>query len=261
MNRRVNRRRFLRAVAGGSVLAFPGILSARSPNETVRVACVGVGGKGWSDLRGAVGAGAELVAFCDVDTNKGRKGRGGFPAVTKEFPKAKGYVDWREMLDKEHKRLDAVTVSTPDHMHAPITMTAIQLGLATYTQKPLTRTIYEARQLTLAARQHRVVTQMGNQHHNGATYKTLVQVVRSGVVGKIKEAHAWSNRPIWPQGIERPAGEDPVPPGFHWDLWLGVAPERPFKKGVYHPFNWRGWYDFGAGALGDADSVVDLGFI
>jgi predicted dehydrogenase len=149
-------------------------------------------------------------------------------------------------------------------MHKPVTMSAIQLGIATYTQKPLTRTVHEARQLRLAAEKMGVVTQMGNQGHSSSDYRTLVKIIQDGAIGKIKQAHAWSNRPIWPQGLERPAGKDPVPDGLEWDLWLGVAPERPFKsewpnaaergirrKEVYHPFSWRGWYDFGAGALGD----------
>jgi predicted dehydrogenase len=155
------------------------------------------------------------------------------------------------MLDKEGKRLNGITVSTPDHMHAPVTMTALQLGLATYTQKPLTRTLHEARRLTLAARKAGVVTQMGNQGHSGVAYRTLVQWIQAGAIGKVTEAHAWSNRPSWPQGIDRPAGSSPVPETLNWDLWLGVAPERPYVAGAYCPFNWRGWYDFGAGALGD----------
>lgn len=251
MTKRSTRRDFLRrasAVAAAAAATCPAILRARSPNGVVRVAGVGAGGKGWSDLNGAAGS-AQIVAFCDVETGGNRKG--GFGKAAEKWPDAKRYVDWREMLDKEHKNLDAVTVSTPDHMHAPATMTAIGLGLGAYTQKPLTRTVHEARQLTLAAAEAGVATQMGNQHHNGRTYRTLVKIIQDGVIGKIKEAHAWSNRPIWPQGIDRPSGQDPVPEGLHWDLWLGVAPERPYLTGVYHPFKWRGWYDFGAGALGD----------
>jgi predicted dehydrogenase len=223
-------------------------LGARSPGEQVRIAAVGVGGKGWNDLQGAA-ANARVVAFCDVETGENR--RGGFGKAAEAWPEARRYTDWRQMLDREHQHLDGVTVSTPDHMHAPITMTAISMGLGTYTQKPLTRTIHEARQLTIAARAAGVATQMGNQNHNGRTYKTLVAIIRSGVIGKIREVHAWSNRPTWPQGIERPPGSDPVPRTLHWDLWLGVAPERPYLADVYHPFKWRGWFDFGAGALGD----------
>lgn len=250
MPQRTNRRRFLKqaSAAAATAVASPAILEAMSPSETVCIAGVGVGGKGWTDINGAAGS-ARVVAFCDVQTGTNRKG--GFGQAAKQWPKARRYVDWREMLDKEHKNLDGVTVSTPDHMHAPVTMTAIQLGLGAYTQKPLTRTVHEARQLATAAREAGVATQMGNQHHNGRSYRTLVQLIRDGAIGKITEAHAWSNRPIWPQGIDRPQGEDPVPEGFDWDLWLGVAPKRPFLSNVYHPFKWRGWYDFGAGALGD----------
>jgi len=252
----ISRRGFL--AAGSAGLAVPSlfhstlqpkVFAADSPSERVRFAAVGVGGKGWTDLNGAAKH-ADLVAYCDVDQSKNGR-RGGYAVTAKQWPKARGYSDWREMLDKEQGKIDAVTVSTPDHMHAPVTFAALQLALATYTQKPLTRTIGEARQLTLAAAKAGVSTQMGNQHHSGIGYRTLVSWVQSGLLGKIKTAHTWSNRPIWPQGIDRPKGEDPIPKGFNWDLWLGVAEERPYLKDVYHPFKWRGWYDFGAGALGD----------
>ena len=154
------------------------------------------------------------------------------------------------MLEKE-KNLDGLTVSTPDHMHAPVTMTALQQGIGCYTQKPLTRTIHESRKVTEVAARVGVATQMGNQHHSGSSYRTLVNIVQTGLLGKIKVAHAWSNRPIWPQGIKRPSQSAAPPRDLLWDLWLGVAPDRPFAAGVYHPFKWRGWYDFGTGALGD----------
>lgn len=253
MPHRTTRRSFLKtSAATGLALPFasPAILRAgAAPNEKVRVAAVGVGGKGWSDLLGAAKF-AEVVAFCDVETGEARR-RGGFGAAAKRFPKARRYTDWRVMFEKEGKRIDAVTVSTPDHMHAPVTMTALQRGISPYTQKPLTRTIHEARALTEAAKKAKVATQMGNQGHSGQNYRTVVALVQSGAIGKVKVAHAWSNRPIWPQGIDRPSGSDPVPKTLNWDHWLGVAPQRPYKKGVYHPFAWRGWYDFGAGALGD----------
>jgi len=250
MNQALNRRTFVKSVAAGVPAAFaaPAILSARSPNETVRLAGVGVGGKGWVDITAAAKHGM-VLAFCDVDTGKNR--RGGYGAAAEKWTAAEGYTDWRKLIEKEHRRLDGITVSTPDHMHAPITMTALQHGLAVYTQKPLTRTVHEARALTTAAKKAGVATQMGNQHHSGAGYRTLVNWVQGGHIGKVKQAHAWSNRPIWPQGIDRPSGSDPVPDGLSWDAWLGVAQSRPFKKEVYHPFKWRGWYDFGAGALGD----------
>jgi predicted dehydrogenase len=253
----ISRRKFLAgttaAMASVTILRS-GLLKA-APNEKPNIAAVGVGGKGWGDItETSKDDAAQVVAFCDVETSGGRgrkKGSSGFGAAAEKWPDARRYTDWREMLDKEAKRLNGITVSTPDHMHAPVTMTALQLGLATYTQKPLTRTLHEARQLTLAARKAGVVTQMGNQGHSGAAYRTLVQLIQGGAIGKVKEAHTWSNRPSWPQGIDRPEGDSPVPESLNWDLWLGVAPERPFVAGAYHPFNWRGWYDFGAGALGD----------
>lgn len=250
MKNRLSRRNFVKSTAAGLALPFaaPAILSAKSPNEKVRLAGIGVGGKGWVDITSAAGH-ADVLAFCDVDTGKNR--RGGYGAAAEKWSGAEGYTDWRKLIDAEHKRLDGITVSTPDHMHAPITMTAMQLGLAVYTQKPLTRTVHEARALTRAAKKTGVATQMGNQHHSGSGYRTLAHWVQSGVIGKVKEAHTWSNRPIWPQGIDRPAGSDPIPRNLDWNLWLGVAKERPYKEGVYHPFKWRGWYDFGAGALGD----------
>lgn len=246
-----NRRRFLQtsAAVAASAWVYPVGTTVAAPNERANLAAVGVGGKGWSDIN-AASKGHNVVAFCDVDTAL-EKRRGGYGAAAEKWPHARRYSDWREMLDKEHQHLDGITVSTPDHMHAPVTMTAMQLGLAVYTQKPMTRTVFEARQLTLAAQRLKVVTQMGNQHHSGSGYRTLVRLIQDGAIGKIREAHAWSNRPIWPQGMERPAGSKPVPKGLAWDLWLGVAPERPFVPEAYHPFRWRGWYDFGAGALGD----------
>ena len=243
----LSRRSFLHT-AGGAALAFPHVVTAKSPGKKVRVGAVGCGGKGWTDLNGAARH-ADLVAYCDVNVSVNRKG--GYNSVKEKWPKARGYVDWREMLEKESKNLDAVTVSTPDHMHAPVTMTALQLGLGAYTQKPMTRMIQEARAITELAEKKNLPTQMGNQHHSGLGYRTLFEMVRGGAIGKVLTAHSWSNRPVWPQGIDRPGGSDPVPEGLDWDKWLGVARERPFKKDVYHPFKWRGWFDFGAGALGD----------
>jgi len=251
MSRRISRRRFVSqtsATAAALPLVSRSLVRGESPNETVRLAAVGVGGKGWSDLNGAAKY-AKVVALCDVDTGENR--RGGLAAAAKKWPEAKRYTDWRELLDKEGKHLDAITVSTPDHMHAPVTMTALQHGIGAYTQKPLTRTVFEARQLAKVAGEKGLSTQMGNQHHSAPGYRTLVHWVQDGAIGKVTEAHTWSNRPIWPQGIDRPSGSDPVPRSLDWNLWLGVAPERPYLKGVYHPFKWRGWFDFGAGALGD----------
>jgi len=250
MTSTIHRRSFLQgSLTAAAAWPWLSVKAAPSPNEKVRIAAIGVGGKGWTDLNSAAKH-ADVVAFCDVETGKiGR--RGGYGSAAEKWPKARRYTDWRKLLEKEHKNLDGVTVSTPDHMHAPITMTAIKHGLAAYTQKPLTRTIHEARALALAAEEAGVSTQMGNQHHSGTGYRRLVEWIQAGILGKIKTAHTWSNRPVWPQGIKRPEGRDRVPEGLNWDLWLGVAAERPYKKGIYHPFKWRGWYDFGAGALGD----------
>ena len=260
--KRQSRREFLRAataalgagVASQTIFVPP--LVRASSGDKVRLAAVGAGGKGAGDIR-ETSKGQIVVALCDVDQSRAADTR-------KKFPNAKFYTDWRKMLEKEAKNIDGVTVSTPDHMHAPVTMTAMSMGLATYTQKPLTRTVYEARQLRLAAKRAGVATQMGNQGHSGVGYRMVVELIQRGVIGKVKEAHTWSNRPIWPQGLDRPPGSDPVPDMLDWDTWLGVAPKRPFKdkwpqtmgykgkKGsVYVPFTWRGWYDFGAGALGD----------
>src|SRR5262245_33191878 len=251
-----SRRNFLRTSAAmATVTILPSGLLKAAPNDKPNIAAVGVGGKGWGDItETSKGEAASVVAFCDVDTtgtarNGNKRASSGFGAAAEKWPDAKRYSDWREMLDKEGKRLNGLTVSTPDHMHAPITMTAINMGLATYTQKPMTRTIYEARQLTLAARKAKVVTQMGNQGHSGIGYRSVVALVQGGAIGKVKEAHAWSDRPIWPQGIDRPSGSSAVPDTLNWDLWLGVAPERPYVADTYAPFKWRGWYDFGAGAL------------
>lgn len=226
---------------------------AASPNDTPNIASVGVGGKGWADSQGAA-AFANMQAFCDVNTGRTKR-KGGYFLAAEKWPKANKYADWREMLEKEGETLDGITVTTPDHMHAPITMTALRMGIACYTQKPLTRTIYESRMISAAAKEAGVATQMGNQHHNGRTYKTLVNLIRNGAVGKIKEVHCWSDRPVWPQGIARPDGTSEVPETLDWNLWLGGAPDRPFHD-AYQPFNWRGWFDFGAGALGDMGAHI-----
>jgi predicted dehydrogenase len=260
--KQASRRDFLKSAAAvlgtgvaSQTLFVPPLVRASS-GDKVRLAAVGAGGKGAGDIR-ETSKDQMVVALCDVDQRQAVRSR-------ELFPDARFYTDWRKMLEKEARNIDGVTVSTPDHMHAPVTMTALSLGLATYTQKPLTRTVYEARQLRLAAQRAGVATQMGNQHHSGIGYRMTVQLIQGGVIGQVREAHTWSNRPIWPQGLDRPIGSDPVPDTPDWDKWLGVAPERPFKaswpetlgyqgkKGsVYVPFSWRGWYDFGAGALGD----------
>ncbi len=212
--------------------------------DKINIACIGVGGKGESDMM-ETSVGHNIVALCDIDEQRLAK-------AAARFPQAKTFTDWRKLL--EHSGIDAVTVSTPDHTHAPATMAALQLGKHCYTQKPLTHTAYEARQLTLAAAARpKLVTQMGIQHHATARLKIAVQTIRDGVIGKVREVHTWTDRPgnFWKQGLKRPEKSDPVPAHVHWDQWLGTAPERPFVNGIYHAFHWRGWWDFGTGALGD----------
>ncbi|HVJ85451.1 MAG TPA: Gfo/Idh/MocA family oxidoreductase [Caulifigura sp.] len=222
--------------------AFPTVGRAMA-NSKVNIACIGVGGKGASDLK-EVSVGHNIVALCDVDTDR-------LETAAKNFKDAKKFQDWREVFDM--KGIDAVTVSTPDHMHAPITLTALKLKKHCYTQKPLTHSIHEARVLTKAAAEAGVVTQMGTQHHATKRLKIAVQTIRDGVIGKVSEVHCWTDRPgtYWKQGLERPAKSDTPPANLNWDMFLGVAPERPFVAGLYHPFHWRGWWDFGTGALGD----------
>ena len=213
-------------------------------NEKLHIAGIGVGGKGHSDVRGAAAAGDNnVVALCDVDW-----GRGG--GTFKEFPNATKYKDFRVMLEKEYHNIDAVTISTPDHMHAPAAIAAMELGKHVYVQKPLTHDVYEARRLKEVARQYGVASQMGNQGHSGEGLRRLTEWIQAGAIGTVREAHIWTNRPIWPQGIGRPKRADNIPKTLDWDLWLGTAPWRPYNR-AYCPFKWRGWWDFGCGALGD----------
>lgn len=247
MSRSFNRRSFLKTSAAAAALASPlyRIMPARAygANERVRLAAIGVGGKGQSDIA-ETSVGNDVVAICDVD-------EGRLAAAAQKYPTAKTYTDWRKCL--EQPNIDAVTISTPDHMHAPVTMTAIRLGKHVYTQKPLTHDVYEARQLAKAAEEAGIISQMGTQHHSSARLKNAVQIVRDGAIGRVSEVHTWTDRPgtFWKQGLERPDKADVVPDSLSWDLWLGTAPKRPFVAGLYHPFHWRGWWDFGTGALGD----------
>jgi predicted dehydrogenase len=251
-----DRRRFLKSTALTGVGVFVSGKAAaedsKSPNERIRFACIGVGGKGQSDSRDA-GNNGDIVAIVDIDDNTLEK-------AGKFFPKAAKYSDYRKMLDEVGKNVDAVTVSTPDHMHAPASAMAMRMGKACFTQKPLTRSIWEARELGKIAAEAKVATQMGNQGTAANSLRKTAAVVRSGALGNVKEVHVWTNRPIWPQGGARPA-EGQVPSNVHWDLWLGCAPARPYAPG-YHPFAWRGWWDFGSGALGDmACHTVNMPFM
>jgi len=212
-----------------------------APSDKLNVAGIGVGGKGTSDVGGC--ASENIVALCDADE---RRGAGSF----RRFPKARKFRDYRKMFDQMEKQIDAVTVSTPDHTHYPASMMAIQRGMHCFTQKPLTHSIWEARQLAEAARKHKVATVMGIQGHCREDKRFLCEWLWAGKIGQVREEHIWTNRPIWPQGIERPTYVPPIPKGVDWDCWLGPAPDRPYGD-VYLPFKWRGWWDFGTGALGD----------
>ena len=293
----LSRRHFLQTAAAAStgiLLGAPFIsrawaaAGAKSPfanlvpaTRKVRVACVGCGGKGYVDMNGALGAGAEIVALCDVDFNHGSR-------AFHEHGTLPRFRDFRQMLDEMHDQIDALTISTTDHMHFPVAMMAIERGKHVYVQKPLTHTIGEARALKAAARKFRVVTQMGNQGHANDSTRVIKEWIDAGVIGAVREVHSWTNRPIWPQGVHWPKPGDPAParggggnknnkssnnkksspnktaaaasaaapaaqvtrPNFDWNLWLGVAPWRDFLPNL-HPFNWRGFWDYGCGALGD----------
>lgn len=243
---RLTRRGFLQGVTAAAAtgpMVKPLRAAARSANQTVNIACVGVGGKGSSDMQ-ATSEGHNVVAICDVDEHR-------LAAAGEKFPKARRYTDWRKLL--EQSDIDAVTISTPDHMHAPVTVSAMQLGRHVFTQKPLTHSVYEARRMAEIAAERGLVTQMGIQHHATARLKRAVHVIRQQTIGPVREVHVWTDRPgsFWKQGLDRPARQDEVPAHLAWDEWLGVAPRRPFVSGLYHPFHWRGWWDFGTGALGD----------
>jgi len=243
-----SRRSFLKTM-GVAVAGAPFItrgLMAQSPNSVLRHASFGAGGMAWADLTQiAKCPGVEIVAICDVDLNRTVEAR-------KQFPKAKIYQDWRELLDKEANNLDSVNVSVPDHMHASIGVTAMHLGKHLYGQKPLAHDLYEVRRMTEIARAHKsVVTQMGIQVHSTAHYRKATRVIQDGVIGKVKEVHTWSNK-TWGDTSSLPDKADPVPAGFDWNLWLGVCAERPFIGGeYYHPENWRKRLDFGTGTFGD----------
>ena len=213
----------------------------KSPNEKLNIAAIGAGGKGLSDIMGC--AKENVVALCDVDTTRAAE-------AMHNFPDAKFYQDFRKMLDEMGGGIDACTISTTDHMHAPAAYMAMKLGKHVYVQKPLTHTIAEARLLTKTAHETGVATQMGNQGRSYECLRQTAELIASGVIGPIREAHVWTNRPIWPQGVAEPYKEEPVPETIDWDLWIGCAPMRPYNH-HYAPFKWRGWWDFGCGALGD----------
>ena len=242
----MNRRGFLGGAAG--VAAFTivprhvlGGAGQTAPSDRLNIAGIGVGGQGAGDLTNL--AGENIVALCDVDD---KQAAGTF----KQFPNARKYKDFRVMLDKEHKNIDAVVVATPDHVHAVATMAAIEAGKHVFCEKPLTYSMYEAREVAKAAREAKVATQMGNQGHSGAGIRAICEWIWDGAIGTVREVHAWTTHAVWPQGMDRPKDTPPVPATLDWDLWLGPAPYRPYHP-AYVPAFWRGWWDFGTGALGD----------
>lgn len=238
----ITRRQFSKkSVATATALAIPTFVSqsAFGANDRLNIAAIGAGGKGAVDIAGC--ASENIVALCDVDQARAAQ-------TFKQFPKANRYEDFRVMLEKEGDRIDAVTVSTPDHTHAVAAAMAIKLGKHVYCQKPLTHTVDEARTLTQLARKHKVATQMGNQGHSHPDSRRLVELIQAGVLGQVKEVHVWTDRPIWPQGIDRPTGQAATPATLNWQLWLGPAANRPYQPD-YAPFKWRGFWDFGTGAL------------
>jgi hypothetical protein len=229
-------------------------LGYKSPNEKLNFAAIGSGGQGASNLRAAAPT-ENIVALCDVDDRRAAESY-------ERYPKATRHRDFRQMLDKEDRNIDAVIVATPDHMHGMQAMWCMERGKHVYAQKPLVRTVWEARQLRAAAAKYRVATQMGNQGYSNEGTRQCAEIVWNGDIGKVTEVHAWSDRPLWPQGLTEIPPPDPVPSTLDWDLWLGVAEMRPYTAEgktepdrwggfFYQPFNWRGFYDFGCGALGD----------
>ena len=271
----ITRRNFIKSgVAASTLTLLPSGIYGKSsqpgntPNNRLNIALVGVGGRGTSALRDLYDQ--NIVAFCDVDDArvedsfvKAKDKSSEFAEYLNNLPNIPRFKDFRRMFDKIGNDIDAVVVSTPDHMHFPIAMWAMNLGKHVYVEKPLTRTVREARMIAEAARKHGVITQMGNQGHSMDGTRIVREWIDSGVIGEVREVQHWTNRPIWPQGMDAPdhSGFIPVVPNtLDWDLWLGIAPERPYDPS-YLPFYWRGWWDFGSGAFGDmACHIMDAAY-
>ena len=264
--KQINRRDFVKnasLTAGGFMIVPRYVLGGKGytpPSDRLNIAAVGAGGKGDSNLRAAslwnkeTGETQEnIVALCDVDQVRAKNS-------FERFPKAKRFKDFRVMLEEMADDIDAVIVSTPDNTHAIAALPFLKLGKHVYVEKPLTHDVYEARILTQAAEKYKVVTQMGNQGSSGDGIRQICEWIDLGVIGKVREVHCWTNRPVWPQGLPRPEGQHPVPDTLDWDLWLGPAPMQDYQPG-FVPFSWRGWWDFGTGALGDmACHIMDPAF-
>jgi predicted dehydrogenase len=250
MSRRTSRRRFMQTTAalGVGYWALGGVTPrvSRAANEVIRFACIGVGGKGDSDSADAARSG-DVVAICDIDDErlnaKAEK-------LAEKSPNVKKYHDFRKMFDEMEKSIDAITVSTPDHCHAVAAATGMKLGKHAFVQKPMTKSLYEARYLGELATKYKLATQMGNQGTANNDLREAAAILKSGALGTVKECHVWTNRPVWPQGLDRPSDTPPVPANVHWPEFIGPAEMRPYNP-AYHPFKWRGWWAFGTGALGD----------
>ena len=247
MSRQSTRREFLQQSSALAAACWVGATTQgwtqeKSANSVIRFACIGVEGKGSSD-RDDAGRHGDIVALCDIDEDRLEK-------AALRFPKAKKYVDYRKMYDEMGNDIDAVTVSTPDHSHAPAAIRGMRMGKHCFCQKPLTYTVTEARMMREIAAEKKLCTQMGNQGTAANGHREAVEIVRKGDIGVVKEVHIWTNRPIWPQGGGYPKEVEECPKNIHWDLFLGPAKERPYHS-AYQPFKWRGWLDFGTGALGD----------
>ena len=244
----ISRRSFLKtgAVAAAGLTIVPGSVLGKSfgytaPSDKLNIAGIGVGGMGRRNLANMNTE--NIVALCDVDWHYADK-------TFKDYPKAKRFKDWRVMFDEMGKSIDAIMVATPDHTHAGVTAHAITLGKHCYTQKPLTHSVYESRLLTKLAKKYKVATQMGNQGNSFDWCRQIAEWIQSGVIGDVYEVHCWTDRPIWPQGLMKPNDTPKCPKTLDWDLWIGPAQKRPYNP-VYTPWNWRGWWDYGTGALGD----------
>ncbi|MEO2049199.1 MAG: Gfo/Idh/MocA family oxidoreductase [Pirellulales bacterium] len=246
MRQQTSRRNFLQgtAVAGLGYWTAGGVQAkeSKSPNERIQFGCIGIGGKGSSDSADA-GKNGDVIAICDIDEKRLNN------AAKSKFKGARKYFDYRKMLDEMEGKIDAVTVSTPDHNHAPASVMAMRKKIHCFCQKPMTRTLHEARVMAEVARENNLATEMGNQGTALAGLRRAAATVQAGTLGTVSEVHVWTNRPVWPQGGPRPKASE-VPAHVNWDLWVGPSPMRLYAKG-YHPFAWRGYWDFGSGALGD----------
>lgn len=216
-------------------------LGHKVPSDKLNIAGIGIGGMGYSNLQNMNSE--NIVALCDVDWKYAKK-------VFDEYPKANAFWDFRKMYDEIGKSIDAVLIATPDHTHCVAASTAIEMGKHTYVQKPLTHSVYESRLLTKLSAQYKVATQMGNQGASGEGVNLVVEWIQNGEIGEVRKVEAFTDRPIWPQGLNRPNKSEKIPETLNWDLFIGPAPMRPYNS-IYTPWNWRGWWDFGTGALGD----------